>query len=73
MENARCDTIRTKLLKIGANVTVTVRKVWLAMASACPYQDLFARVWKRLQEWNSPTTETIALAPSPPQLIPQTG
>lgn len=53
LETARCDTIRTKLLKIGAAVTITVRKVWVQLASACPYWNVFARVWKNLRDWGS--------------------
>lgn len=37
--NATCGTIRLKLLKIGAQVRISVRRVKIAMASACPYQD----------------------------------
>ena len=51
METARCDTIRTKLLKIGAAITITVRKVWVQLASACPYQKVFESVWKNLLAW----------------------
>ncbi|MFL6931926.1 MAG: IS1380 family transposase [Xanthobacteraceae bacterium] len=36
--NATCGTIRLKLLKIGAQVRVSVRRIKVAMASACPYQ-----------------------------------
>jgi hypothetical protein len=35
---ACCSTIRLKLLKIGALVTVSVRRIRFAMASGCPYQ-----------------------------------
>jgi hypothetical protein len=45
---ARCQTIRLKLLKIGARVKVTRRKVWVLLSSACPSQDLFAHVYERL-------------------------
>jgi hypothetical protein len=38
---ATCGTIRLKLLKIGALVRVSVRRVKLAMSSACPYQREF--------------------------------
>ena len=38
---ATCGTIRLKLLKIGALVRVSVRRVRIAMASACPV----AQVW----------------------------
>jgi len=34
---ATCGTIRLKLLKIGAQVTLSVRRIRFAMASACPY------------------------------------
>ncbi len=48
---ARCDTIRLKLLKIGASVRVTVRRVWLSMSESCPYQELFATVYANLRRW----------------------
>ena len=38
---ATCGTIRLKLLKLGALVRVSVRRVKIAMASACPWQDEF--------------------------------
>jgi Transposase DDE domain group 1 len=36
--SATCGTIRLKLLKIGAQVRKSVRRIRIAMASACPYQ-----------------------------------
>jgi hypothetical protein len=36
---ATCGTIRLKLLKIGAQVRLSVRRIKVAMASSCPYQD----------------------------------
>jgi hypothetical protein len=39
---ATCGTIRRTLLKIGALVRVSVRRVSVAMASACPFQHEFA-------------------------------
>jgi hypothetical protein len=41
LEHAQCTTIRLKLLKIGAQIQVTVRRVWIRMAEGYPYQDLF--------------------------------
>ena len=35
---ATCGTIRVKLLKIGAQVIRSVRRIRIAMASACPWQ-----------------------------------
>ena len=40
--NATCGTIRLRLLKIGALVRVSVRRVVFAMASPCPWQHEFA-------------------------------
>lgn len=48
LAQAQCGTIREKLLKIGARVTVSVRRVALSMSSAYPYQDLFGHVYRRL-------------------------
>jgi Transposase DDE domain group 1 len=39
---AACGTIRLKLLKIGALVRLSVRRVKIAMASGCPYAHEFA-------------------------------
>ena len=49
LATAQVGTIRLKLLKIGALVRVTVRKVWVRMASSYPYQSLFARVVQQLR------------------------
>jgi hypothetical protein len=51
LAQAQCDTIRLKLLKIGALVRVTVRRVWFSLAESYPYQALFARVFENLQKW----------------------
>jgi hypothetical protein len=45
---ATCGTIRLKLLKIGAQVRVSVRRVKIAMASACPYAPEFALAYIRI-------------------------
>jgi hypothetical protein len=44
LEKAQCGTIRRKLLKIGAQVRVTVRKVWISLSGSYPYATLFAQV-----------------------------
>ena len=49
LETATCGTIRLKLLKIGARVTVSVRRIRIAMASACPSQAAFALAHARLR------------------------
>jgi len=49
MARAQCQTIRTKLLKIGARVRVTVRKVWVSLSSSCPTRDLFIQAYERIR------------------------
>jgi hypothetical protein len=47
--DATCGTIRLKLLKLGALVRISVRRIKLAMASACPWQHEFALAHARLR------------------------
>jgi Transposase DDE domain group 1 len=42
LADATCGAIRRKLFKIGALVTISVRRIKFAMASACPYKAIFA-------------------------------
>jgi hypothetical protein len=49
LARAQCHAIRLKLLKIGAQIRVTVRKVWVSLASGSPYADLFAQVYTNLR------------------------
>jgi len=49
MAQAQCSTLRLKLLKIGALIRITVRKVWVSMASGYPYAERFRQVYARLQ------------------------
>ena len=46
---ATCGTIRLKLLKIGAQVRTSVRRIKIAMASACPYQTEYHLAYLYLQ------------------------
>jgi hypothetical protein len=46
---AQVNTIRLRLLKIAAQVRVSVRKVWISMASSYPYQPLFETLYQRLR------------------------
>jgi hypothetical protein len=46
---ATCGTIRLKLMKLGALVRISVRRIKVAMASACPWQDEFALAHVRLR------------------------
>ncbi len=49
LAQAQVSTIRTKLLKIGAQIRITVRKVWVSMASSYPWQNLYEQVWTNLR------------------------
>lgn len=49
LAKAQVNTIRLKLLKIAAQVRVSVRKVWISMASSYPYQPLFEMPYQRLR------------------------
>ncbi len=48
LARAQCDTIRLKLLKIGAQVRVTVRKIWVSLASGSPYAAIFEAAYHNL-------------------------
>ena len=51
----QCSTLRLKLLKIGARVKITARRVWLSFSQAYPYAKTFTQVLANLQKeplWN---------------------
>jgi hypothetical protein len=54
LARARCDTIRIKLLKIGAQIRVTVRRVWVHLASSYPYATLWTQIVGNLRAGPSP-------------------
>jgi hypothetical protein len=49
MERAQATTIRLRLLKIGARIRITARKIWLSMASGFPLQAVFRQAWAQLR------------------------
>ena len=49
MAKAQCNRIRLKLLKIGAQIKITVRKVWISFAGGYPYIELFYQVYRNLR------------------------
>jgi hypothetical protein len=55
LAQAQCGTIRLKLLKIGAQVRVTVRKIWISLSEGYPHAALFARVLAALETGNAVT------------------
>ena len=48
LAKATAGTIRQRLLKIGAMVTVSTRRVYVRLASAFPLQDLFRQAHRAL-------------------------
>jgi len=50
LANAQVGTIRLKLLKIGARVVCSVRRVMIHLAAGYPLKDLFAGLLTRLSE-----------------------
>ena len=60
MANATAGSIRLRLLKIGAVVTVSVRRIKIAFATACPAKDIFATALDRLRRLRGETAIAIA-------------
>jgi Transposase DDE domain group 1 len=54
-QNATVGTIRTKLLKLGAVITVSKRRILIAISNACPYQEIFAKVYEYLSRQLCPS------------------
>jgi hypothetical protein len=48
MAQAQCGTIRLRLLKIGAQVRITARKIWISMAAGHPAAAVFAAAHQKL-------------------------
>jgi Transposase DDE domain group 1 len=54
LAQAQCDTIRLKVLKLGAVVRISVRRVWVALSEAYPLRAVFAQVWAKLRDLRVP-------------------
>ncbi len=54
LETAQCDTIRLKLLKIGAQVRISVRRISVRLASSYPYQQTFLQAYANLSRAGPP-------------------
>ena len=48
MAKAQCGTIRLRLLKVGAQIKITVRKVWLHLSAGHPCAELFGMAYRNL-------------------------
>ncbi len=49
LAQAQVGTIRTKLLKLGARVLISVRRILIAISTGCPFQKVFATAYQILQ------------------------
>ena len=49
MARAQCTTIRLRLLKIGARIRITARKVWISLATGYPWAGEFEQVYANLE------------------------
>jgi hypothetical protein len=45
----QCESIRVKLLKIGAQVRVSARRVYMSLASGYPYQGIFLKILENIK------------------------
>jgi hypothetical protein len=50
LAHATCGMIRLKLLKIDARITISVRRIKIAITSACPFQNEFALAHAHLRK-----------------------
>lgn len=46
---SQCETIRLQLLRIGAQVRITARKIWISMASSYPHWRMFEHAYRQLR------------------------
>ncbi|MCA8917271.1 MAG: transposase [Planctomycetes bacterium] len=53
--HAQCDTLRLRLLKLGARVRITVRNVWVSLSQSYPDRALFLLAHHRLLRPPAPT------------------
>jgi Transposase DDE domain group 1 len=49
MATAQVSTIRLRLLKIGALLRITARRIWISIAASYPHQQLFHHAWTALR------------------------
>ena len=56
---AQCDTIRLQLLRIGAQVRITARRVWISIASGYPHWRTFAQIYQQLRCCNGQSSTVL--------------
>lgn len=60
MAQAQCSTIRVKLLKIGAVIRVSVRRVVVSLSEAFAFREVFMTVWQNLRDMVIPRSAAAA-------------
>jgi hypothetical protein len=48
LAKAQCSSIRLKVLKIGALIRITVRRVWVSLAGGYPHVERFRQIHEKL-------------------------
>jgi Transposase DDE domain group 1 len=61
LAQAQCDTIRLKLLKIGAVVRISVRRVYVSLSESYPFRAIFERVYVHLRRTLVPAWTPMAV------------
>lgn len=56
LAKAQCSTIRTRLLKIGTLISISVRRVFIRMSESFVYQDVFTQALVNLRSLPQATT-----------------
>lgn len=59
LAQAQGDTIRLKLLKLGAVLRFSVRRVYLSLSESYPFRVVFVRVWETLQQLVVPAPASV--------------
>jgi hypothetical protein len=63
LAQAQCATIRVRLLKLGAVVRLTVRKVWLSLSESYPWREVFGRAVAALRALAARPAAGLGVAP----------
>jgi hypothetical protein len=59
LAQAQCDTVRLKLLKIGAVIRISVRRVYVSLSESYPFRDTFLQVYENLRRVVLPTPAVV--------------
>jgi hypothetical protein len=60
MARTQSDTLRLKLLKIGAVIRISVRRVCVSLSESYPLRELFEQVWENLRNLTVPRVAALS-------------